>query len=70
MSDGPRPSPQRRSPIRFLGNREPTLDDLVNDPIAALLRRSDNITLNDVHAALRSGAGCKNNLEESCSGGR
>jgi hypothetical protein len=57
MSDGfPRPF-QRRNPIRFLGNGEPTLDDLMNDPIAALLRQSDNITLSDVRAALRKGAG-------------
>lgn len=55
MSDGlPHPFP-RRNTIRFLGNGEPTLDDLMNDPIAALLRRSDNITLNDVRDALRRG---------------
>lgn len=59
MSDGPQPRTSRRKAIRVPDNREAELEDLINDPIAVLLRHSDNITLKDVHAALRRGAGAR-----------
>jgi hypothetical protein len=32
----------------YLGNEEPPIDELLTDPIAALLRRSDGLSLQDV----------------------
>jgi hypothetical protein len=58
-----RPWPRKAGPV--LDTREAELADLINDPIAVLLRRSDNITLNDVHAALRMGAG-RSCADETC----
>jgi hypothetical protein len=38
------------SPVaqRYFGNEEPPIGELLTDPIAALLRRSDGISLEDV----------------------
>ncbi|MDE2166225.1 MAG: hypothetical protein KGJ66_07795 [Alphaproteobacteria bacterium] len=36
----------------FHGNAEPTIHDLVNDPIAQLLRQRDGIAVADVLAAV------------------
>lgn len=69
MSDGTLLYAPRRASFRLLDTREAALDDLINDPIAVLLRRSDNITLNDVRAALRLGAGGRGAAEEA-GGGR
>lgn len=33
---------------RYLGNHEPSLNELLTDPIAALLRRSDRLSLEEV----------------------
>jgi hypothetical protein len=33
---------------RYLGNVEPSIGELLTDPIAALLRRSDRLSLQDV----------------------
>jgi hypothetical protein len=33
---------------RYLGNAEPPIDELLTDPIAALLRRSDRLSLQEV----------------------
>jgi hypothetical protein len=33
---------------RYLGNEEPPIDELLTDPIAALLRRRDRLSLQEV----------------------
>jgi hypothetical protein len=33
---------------RYLGNEEPSIEELLTDPIAVLLRRSDGLSLEDV----------------------
>lgn len=36
----------------FHGNAEPTIDELLSDPIAQLLRNRDRIAVDDVHATV------------------
>lgn len=43
---------RQRSGVSYLGNKEPTIEELLTDPIAALLRRRAGLSLEDIYRCI------------------